>query len=102
VKLVPQSGSAVFICLVAQAARNIGMNARTTSSGVCRPITATANPSVAASEYAGAVEATPTATLANMPSAPDSRPLDSTTIRSEAVESMSDGESTWFIRRGTL
>ncbi len=47
-KLVPQSGSAWFIRFVAQAEKNIGMNASTTRSGVCSPTTATTNPSVAA------------------------------------------------------
>ena len=35
VKLVPQSGSTAFMFLIAQAAMNIGMNARITNSGAC-------------------------------------------------------------------
>ena len=48
VKLVPQSGSTRFISLLAQAEKNIGMNASTTINGVCTPMIATTNPSVAA------------------------------------------------------
>src|ERR1700722_12719238 len=44
----PQSGSARFISLLAQAEKNIGMNASGTSTRVCGPTTATTQPRVAA------------------------------------------------------
>ena len=48
VKDEPQSGSARFISLFAQAEKNIGMNASGTSSSVCGPTVATTKPRVAA------------------------------------------------------
>ena len=75
VKLVPQSGSAVFMCFVAHALISIGMNASTTSSGVCSPTAATTTPIVAARLYAGAVEAMPTPVDPIRPTAFSFRPF---------------------------
>src|SRR5579862_9911458 len=85
VKLVPQSGSTLFISLLAQAEKNIGMNASTTINGVCTPITATTNPSVAARLYAGAVEAIPIAVLVTRPSALAFSPLRTTSPSRDGV-----------------
>jgi hypothetical protein len=56
--------------------RNIGTNETSSTAGawVPTPATATSSPSVAASEYAGAVDATPIATLEANPIAPARRP----------------------------
>ena len=56
--------------------QNIGTNetSRTAGAWVPTPPTATSRPSVAASEYAGAVEATPIATLEAKPIAPARSP----------------------------
>src|SRR5579862_8884921 len=70
VKVVPQSGSALFISLYPMEVRKIGMNARTATIGAPRPTTATINPSVAARLYAGAVEATPMTVAETRPRAP--------------------------------
>ena len=57
----------------------IGMNASSMIAGAFRPApVATTRPRLAASEYAGAVEAIPTTTLLSKPSAPGLRPLLST------------------------
>src|ERR1700730_11184782 len=62
---VPASGSARLKYLYAEATSSIGMNATSNTAGAWTPtpLTATMNPSVAAIEYAGAVEATPITTL---------------------------------------
>src|SRR3954465_5321949 len=64
--VVPQSGSARFRYLKPSATSSIGTNDTSTTAGACTPTppVATMKPSVAASEYAGAVEATPMTTLA--------------------------------------
>jgi hypothetical protein len=59
----------------------IGMKASSRIAGAFRPAAAdTTKPRLAASEYAGAVEAMPTTTLPSRPSAPDFRPLLSTVL----------------------
>ena len=47
----------------------MGTKASTTSSGVCTPMITTTKPRVAAIEYAGAVDASPTAVLVTRPMA---------------------------------
>ena len=83
---VPQSGSTAFISLIAHAQRNIGMKARITISGAATPPTAiTTKPSVAARLYAGAVDASPTPTLAQKPIAPLFRPFSCTVVGAHRV-----------------
>src|ERR1700749_134216 len=64
-KLVPQSGSTRFSARYATAMHSIGTNDTNSTAGACvpTPATATSSPSVAAIQYAGAVDATPIATL---------------------------------------
>ena len=75
VKVVPQSGSALFISWYPIEMKYIGMKARIVTIGACRPIATTTKPSVAARLYAGAVEATPMTMLEIRPSAPALSPF---------------------------
>src|ERR1700679_263668 len=78
-KLVPQSGSARFSARYASEIQNIGTNDTSSTAGPCvpTPAPATSNPSVAAIEYAGAVDETPITTLDRKPIAPIFRPAGS-------------------------
>ncbi len=76
VKVVPQSGSALFNALYPYETHNMGMKAMIVMIGACSPLIAmTTKPRVAARLYAGAVDATPTTTEDTNPSAPPLRPL---------------------------
>ena len=75
--VVPQSGSARLRWRYAAAMRTIGTKAAIITPGEKTPIpfTAATNPSVAASEYAGATDAVPTTRLDTNPIALAFRPL---------------------------
>src|SRR5579875_1185302 len=73
--VVPQSGSALFSSLKPIEHSSIGTNASRATSGDFSPTAATTKKRVAARLYAGAVEATPMATLDARPRAPGLRPL---------------------------
>src|SRR5580658_1998617 len=75
VKVMPQSGSALFSSRKANAMHSIGRNDTMSVPGLCTPTTATMRPSVAAMLYAGAVDETAITTLDSSPSAPARRPL---------------------------
>ena len=73
--------------------QNIGTNETSSTAGACvpTPATATSRPSVAAIEYAGAVDATPITTLETKPIAPLRRP------GSSAIVAAGDGHRTWAV-----
>ena len=82
------------------------MNATSITAGACTPtpLTATMKPSVAASEYAGAVEATPMTMFETYPIAPFFRPLSMTCEDAGAPDCATlsvaiNGSSRWVVRR---
>src|SRR5690349_6097968 len=77
VKVVPQSGISRLSSRYANAISSIGTNAITKAMGACSPTASTTNPSVAASEYTGAVDARPMTVDPKSPSVPVARPLPS-------------------------
>ena len=61
--------------------KSIGTNARTKIIGACAPTAMTMNPSVATSEYTGAVDANPTTVAPHKPSVPAANPLPSGAVK---------------------
>lgn len=64
-----------------------GMNATMKAMGACAPTAITTNPSVATSEYTGAVEASPITTDPPRPRVPVASPLPPRTVSGVAVMS---------------
>src|SRR5215469_8982484 len=78
VKVVPQSGSALFSSLYPIEQNSIGTNASTATAGACKATAPTTNTSVAAMLYAGATDAVAMIVVETSPRAPDLRPLSTT------------------------
>src|SRR5262249_6991871 len=103
-KVVPASGSVRLRNRYAAAISNIGTNDTSSTAGACTPtpLTATMKPSVAASEYAGAVEATPITTFERKPIAFFFRPLSSTRPVAGAPATGRAGAATVSVAIGLL
>ncbi len=71
--VVPQSGSTRFSAAKAAAMSSIGRNDARSTPGALTPVSATSAPRIAASEYAGDVEASPITSASTKPMAPGRR-----------------------------
>ena len=71
--VVPQSGSTRLSAAKADAISSIGTNDASSTPGALTPMRATSAPMIAASEYAGEVEASPITSASTKPMAPGRR-----------------------------